>query len=251
MSEQESLQCSTKASLAYTSAHPERKAKVFPSHQKVKNRFLPFLLSCFVYSHFSTVPFSALSLSAWSNTIHFHILQYKVQGTTPSAFPILSQRGQHLLLPFVLPVIHLVTALREKHLLSVVGLWRDGETTDCNNSEVSEAGQITAFFSKGLNKQPLWPEMLWMPHHWKCLRVDSKGVWAAWCSTRHTWEWWVAGSMWYLRLLPTQTILGNRWDLLTLDKIIVSDGWEVSGIVSPPTTCSRCKRTAFPDIFLV
>lgn len=64
MSGQESLQYSTKASLAYTSAHPGRKGKVFSSHQKVKNRFLPFVLACFVSPHFSTVPFSALSLSA-------------------------------------------------------------------------------------------------------------------------------------------------------------------------------------------
>lgn len=64
MSGQESLQCSTKASLAYTSARPGRKAHVFSSHQKMKNRFLPFVLSCFVSSHFSVVPCSALSLNA-------------------------------------------------------------------------------------------------------------------------------------------------------------------------------------------
>lgn len=70
MSGQESLQCSTKASLAYTSARPGRKAEVSSSHQKMKNRFLSFVLSFFVYSHFSIVPFSALSLSTWSKTTH-------------------------------------------------------------------------------------------------------------------------------------------------------------------------------------
>lgn len=108
MSGQESLQCSTKASSAYTSAHPGRKASFFfplKSEEQI-SPFCPFLLCFFQLLH---CPFFSFILSAWNKTIHLLLLPHIAKqgpghSTQASVFPILSQRCQYLLLQFVLTV---------------------------------------------------------------------------------------------------------------------------------------------------
>ena len=51
------------------------------------------------------------------------------------------------------------------------------------------------------------PEKLWMPPHRKCSRPGWRGLWATWSSGRCPCPWQGVGTRWYLRALPTQTIL--------------------------------------------
>lgn len=62
-------------------------------------------------------------------------------------------------------------------------------------------------WSEGWKPGTSWPEMLWMPHSWKCLRTSWRGLWACWPSGRYPCPWEGIGMVWSSHFLPTQAIL--------------------------------------------
>lgn len=97
MSGQGSLRCSTKASSAYTSAHPGKRANVFSFHHKMENGFL--LLSSLAL-FIPIFPYSLVQLCLSVHEVELyacdcsHVSQNKAQGTAPRSmsFFFISER---------------------------------------------------------------------------------------------------------------------------------------------------------------